>query len=799
MPSTWIRPLDSLSIDDIGLVGGKNAALGEMIAQLSTLGVAVPGGFATTSQAYRDYLVHNDLETVITREMTGLDLDDVADLQDRAQRVRDAIRAGSWPPALATAIQDAYRAMGAQAGGQVSVAVRSSATAEDLPNASFAGQQETFLHVRGADDVLEAVRNCYASLFLARAVAYRANRGFGHLEVGLSAGVQRMVRTDVGASGVLFTLEPDSGHRDFVYVTGAWGLGENVVQGRVVPDAFFVHKPTLAQGFPSVVWRRMGSKATALRYDVAAHTLADLPVSEADQNRWTVDDAEVLQLARWAVTIEQHFSAHHGRPTPMDIEWGKDGETGELFILQARPETVHSQDKPGHLRQYHLQGTPGTPLVTGLAVGSSVGTGIARVCETDADLAAVQPGDVLIASTTNPDWEPVMKIAAAIVTEQGGRTSHAAIVSREHGIAAVVGAEGAKAAVQPGQVVTVSCAEGGEGRVYAGEVPFTVEEIDLTALGTPKTDIMVNVGDPEQAFSVSRLPVAGIGLARMEFIYAGWVGIHPLAMLHPDQVPAEVTAEIGRRLGDDTNPRTAFVRRLSEGIAVLAAAFHPRPVILRFSDFKSNEYAHLVGGTTFEPDEENPMIGWRGASRYHHPVFKEAFALEVEAVRRVREHLGLTNVHVMVPFCRTPEEGQLVLDEMAAGGLARGKDGLLVYVMAEIPSNVLLAEEFAALFDGFSIGSNDLTQLVYGVDRDSAMVSHLFDDDGPALRKAVAMLLEAAVKTHTHVGICGQSPSDHPEFGAWLVEHGIDSISLTPDAVLRTTKAVLAAEAKLGR
>ncbi|MCB9662853.1 MAG: phosphoenolpyruvate synthase [Alphaproteobacteria bacterium] len=796
-PSRWVLPFARIGHEDLPRVGGKTASLGELIRALGPQGVAVPDGFAVTAAAYRDFLDHNGLVPVLHDLLDGLDVDDVARLQERSAAAREALRGGSMPPALAAEIRAAYARL--DPGGRLSVAVRSSATAEDLPTASFAGQQETFLHVRGADDVLRRVQDCFASLFLARAVAYRAHRGFGQLDVALSVAVQRMVRTDTGAAGVAFTLDPDTGHRGFVYLSGAWGLGENVVQGRVVPDAWYVHRSTLEAGHDGVVRRVLGTKATALRWDPQGGALADTPVPQADRDRFCLDDEEVRQLARWALAVEAQFTQVRGEPTPMDLEWGRDGETGELFLLQARPETVHGQRRTGLLRTWRLDATGHAPLVEGLAVGGAVGTGTARVCESAEDLAAVQPGDVLVARTTDPDWEPVMKVAAAIVTEEGGRTSHAAIVSREHGIPAVVAATGARSLLHAGQQITVSCAEGSIGRVYAGALAAEVEEVDLTTLPAPRTHILVNVGDPERALQASLLPVDGVGLARMEFVFAGWVGVHPLALLHPERTSPEVQAELARRCAGHATPQAWFVDRLAQGIGMLAAAFHPRPVILRFSDFKSNEYAHLLGGEAFEPQEENPMIGWRGASRYHHPAFREAFALEVAAVRQVREALGLTNLHLMIPFCRTPEEGRQVIAELARGGLRRGDGGLELYVMAEIPSNVLLAEEFAKDFDGFSIGSNDLTQLVYGVDRDSAMVADLFDDDGPALQRACAMLLEAAHGAGRKVGICGQAPSDHPAFAAFLVEHGIDSISLATDAVLATRQAVVEAEQRLER
>ncbi len=789
-----VRALDSLSSADLGLVGGKNAALGEMLRALGSLGVRVPGGFAVTAHAYRRFLAHSGLEAVIRDRLAGWDPDDVAGLQTRAAAIRAAIVAAPFPDDLATAIVEAYRALG----DAPRVAVRSSATAEDLPTASFAGQQETYLYVAGEDSLLEHVRRCFASLFTARAVAYRAHRGFGHLDVALSVGVQRMVRSDEASAGVMFTLDPDSGHRDFVYVTAAYGLGETVVQGRVVPDGYWVHGPTLRKGFGSVIRRQRGSKEVELVRDPAGG-LVERRVPTERAGAWALTDAEVVQLARWGLTIQDHFSGVRGTRTPMDIEWGKDGPTGELYILQARPETVHAQATSDRLRLFHLGATDAPLLAEGLAVGSAIATGACRVVERPEQLPSVQPGDVLVARITDPDWEPVMKRAAALVTEEGGRTSHAAIVAREHGIPAVVGAAGALAALPQGGTVTVSCAAGDRGAVYAGAVPFTVEEIDLSSLPRPRTKVMVNVGDPEQAMRVSMLPVDGVGLARMEFVFAGWVGVHPLALLHPERLSPAVRAEVGAKIAGWASGADYFVDRLAQGIGMLAAAFYPRPVILRFSDFKTNEYAHLLGGEGFEPHEENPMLGWRGASRYHHPAFRDAFALEVAAVRRVRERLGLDNLHVMVPFCRTPAEGRAVLGEMAKNGLVRGAGGLRCYVMAEIPSNILLAEAFAEDFDGFSIGSNDLTQLLYGVDRDSATVADLFDDDGPALRIACRMLLEKARAAGVTVGICGQSPSDHPAFAAFLVSNGIDSISLVPDSVLRTLPTLVEAERAQGR
>jgi len=673
--------------------------------------------------------------------------------------------------------------------------VRSSATAEDLPNASFAGQQESFLYVHGATPLLEAVKRCFASLFTARAISYRRDMGISDAGVALSVGVQRMVRADTASSGVIFTLDPDTGFRDAVLVTAAWGLGENVVQGRVEPDEYYVHKPTLGKGFAGVLRRKCGAKEAKLVYQSDRHRLANLDTNAAERRRLCLSDDEVLTLARWAVTIEEHYSKVRGTPTPMDLEWAKDGVSGELFIVQARPETVYSQRGPAELELYHLR-EAGEVLGEGIAIGSAIGAGVSRVIASPEKIAEFQPGEVLVTDSTDPDWEPVMKIASAIVTERGGRTSHAAIVAREMGIPAVVGMNGAMTAIPGGADVTVSCAEGPVGHVYRGALPFDVERIDPHSLPATKTKVMLNLAQPDQAFALSHLPVDGVGLARMEFIFAGWVGVHPLALTRYDSLPYEVKRQVIAKTGGAADRIEYFIDRLSQGIATLAAAFYPKPVILRFSDFKTNEYAHLVGGEAFEPREENPMIGWRGASRYYHPEFREGFMLEVEAVKRVREVLGLTNLKVMIPFCRTPDEGQKVLDTMAAGGLVRGVDGLEVYVMAEIPANVFLADRFAELFDGFSIGSNDLTQLCLGVDRDSERIAPLFDERNEAVKRACVMLIEKAHAAGRPVGICGQAPSDYPDFAAFLVQHGIDSLSLAPDAVVATRRHIASLEPK---
>jgi pyruvate,water dikinase len=795
----YVRPFKETSIEDVPLVGGKNASLGEMLRELSSLGIRVPDGFSVTAEGYRAFLAENDLEAPIRDLLKGLGRSDVADMGARAQKIRNLILAGRFPAALEAEIASAYRALSAAVGvPEAYVAVRSSATAEDLPNASFAGQQESFLMVHGEAELLSTVRRAFASLFTTWAIGYREDMGFDHLQVALSVGVQHMVRSDLASSGVIFTLDTETGFRNVVFVNSIWGLGENIVQGRVVPDAFYVHKERLAAGYRPLVWKKLGAKEFRLTYDESAHRLTNRPTAPEDRARFSVSDDDVLKLARWAMLIEQHYSAKRGTDTPMDIEWAKDGLTGELYIVQARPETVHSQDAGLTYKVYDLK-ERGRVLVEGLAVGQAVATGRTRVIDDPRGMAAFQPGEVLVTEITDPDWEPIMKLAAGIVTERGGRVSHAAIVARELGIPALVGAAGALKAVPDGAAVTLSTVEGEVGRLYEGELPYSVEEVDLASLERPRTRMMVNLGNPELAFRTAQLPVTGVGLARMEFIFASWVGVHPLALTRFDTLPTRIKHQIDKLTRGYASKPEFFVDKLAQGIGTLAAAFYPREVILRFSDFKTNEYAHLVGGELFEPKEENPMLGWRGASRYYHPDYKEGFMLEVAAVRRVRETFGLDNLKVMVPFCRTPEEGRRVLEVMEEGGLRRGEGGLEVYVMAELPSNIWDARAFAALFDGFSIGSNDLTQLTLGLDRDSERVAPLFDERNEAVEYACALLIEAAHKAGRKVGICGQAPSDYPDFAAFLVQRGIDSISLTPDSVLRTLPVILEAERSLTR
>jgi pyruvate, water dikinase len=797
MSDDWIRWFDTLTLDDVPRVGGKNASLGELRRSLTPRGVRVPDGFATTADAYRTFLRDSGVETVVERTLTGLDVGDLPALQDAGRAVRSAILDAELPRLLTQEVRRAYRRLEEEYGAGCDVAVRSSATAEDLPEASFAGQQETFLNVRGEAALLEAVRRCFASLFTDRAIVYRTERGFAHREVALSVGVQKMVRADLGGAGVMFSLDPESGFRDVVVINAAWGLGESVVQGTVNPDEYTVFKPTLREGFRPVLQRRAGSKEFKLVYDEGGtRPVRSVPVSPKDRRRLVLSEEEILTLARWACLVEDHYSARAGIPLPMDMEWARDGLTGELFLLQARPETVHARSAGAALERYHLEGT-GELLTTGRSVGERVGDGPARVIRSVAQLGELRQGEVLVTEMTDPDWEPVMRRAAAIVTDQGGRTCHAAIVSRELGIPAVVGTERGTEAVSSGEDVTVSCAEGVEGRVYRGRIPWRVERTDLSGLERPETRILLNVGNPGEAFRLASLPCDGVGLARLEFIVSAHIRVHPMALLHPERISDPGVRERVEGLSAGyAEPGEYFVERLAEGVGTIAAAFWPKEVIVRLSDFKSNEYAGLPGGADFEPKEENPMLGFRGASRYHDPRYREAFALECRALRRVREGMGLRNVKVMIPFCRTVDEGRRVLEEMEANGLARGEDGLEVYMMCEIPSNVILAEAFAEIFDGFSIGSNDLTQLVLGVDRDSALVSGLFDERNPAVLMMVSAAVRAARGAGRKIGICGQAPSDFPEFARFLVEEGIDSISLNPDVVVKTTMQVLELERK---
>lgn len=799
--ANFIRWFSELGADDVPTVGGKNASLGEMYRALTPLGVRVPNGFAITAGAYRRTLELAGAVPRLREALEGLDVQDVDDLARRARLARDIVYAAALPEDLTREIRTAYAQLRAEYGADMTVAVRSSATAEDLPTASFAGQHESFLNVAGEARLLDAVRLCFASLFKDRAIAYRVENGFDHLRILQSVCVMQMVRSDRAASGVMFTLDTDSGFRDVVFITGAYGLGENIVQGTVDPDEFYVFKPTLKLGHRTVLRRKLGGKEVRLVYSKAAgrESTCNLPTSREDQARYCIDDADVLALADAAVAIEDHYSRRAGAPTPMDIEWAKDGIDGHIYIVQARPETVASRKPLHRVDEYRLR-APAPPLVTGRAVGSTIATGKARVITDVLALGQFRPGEVLVAETTMPDWGTVMKIAAAVVTNRGGRTCHAAIVARELGIPAVVGCDDATARIRTGDDVTVSCAAGAEGRVYAGVLPFEKTSVELSSLARPRTHLMVNLGNPDTAFQTALLPNDGVGLARMEFIVAEHIKVHPMALVHPEKVedPA-ARAEIARLTQSFERPADYFVRELSEGVGMIAAAFHPKPVIVRMSDFKTNEYASLIGGSAFEPKEENPMIGFRGASRYTHPAYAEGFALECAAMKRVREDMGLTNVKLMIPFCRRVQEAERVLEAMASHGLRRGVDGLEIYVMCEIPNNVIQIDAFARLFDGFSIGSNDLTQLTLGVDRDSRIVAFDFDERDEGVKELIRQTIEGGRRNGRHVGICGQAPSDYPEVAAYLVELGIDAMSVTPDTLLKITRDVLAVEARLGR
>jgi pyruvate, water dikinase len=782
---TYILPFRELDMSRVAEVGGKNASLGELLAHLDPQGIRVPDGFAVTADGFRLHLKRAGLDERIYTALDRLDASDVTALSQVARSIREDIRSAPLPPELAARITQAYRTLSKRyEEEETDVAVRSSATAEDLPTASFAGQQESYLNVRGEERLLQAVRDCMASLFTDRAIVYRTERGFAHRGVALSVGVQKMVRSDLGSAGVIFTLDTESGFRDVVVVTGAFGLGETVVQGRVDPDEFWVHKPTLENGFPSIIRRELGQKEVRLVYGSGDNrSLVEERVPLELRQAPVLTDSELLTLSRWAVRIEEHYGKRAGQPTPMDIEWAKDGRNGHLYIVQARPETVHAQSGPPKFEMFRIRGK-GKLLVQGKAVGAKAGTGRVRVIHAASELSAFQPGEVLVAPMTDPDWEPVLRRAAAVVTDHGGRTCHAAIVSRELGIPCVVGTGKATSTLLTGDEVTVSCAEGDEGKVYAGKVEFDRTEIDPAKLPEPRVPVMLNVGNPENAFLLGQLPSAGVGLLRIEFLVSSAIGVHPMALVHPERVTdTAALAELRRRTAGSASPSEFFVERLAAGVAQIAAAFYPRPVIVRFSDFKTNEYAGLIGGRDFEPVEDNPMIGFRGASRYYDERYREGFALECRAIRRVREELGLTNVKVMIPFCRTLDEGKHVLAELEKNGIRRGDHELEVYVMCEIPNNVILAEEFSELFDGFSIGSNDLTQLTLGIDRDSEILSPLFDEQDPGVKRSIALVIERAHKHRRKVGLCGQAPSDHPEFARFLADQRIDSISVTPDAL----------------
>ncbi|GHE22759.1 phosphoenolpyruvate synthase [Halomonas urumqiensis] len=777
----YIVWFDQLGMDDVERVGGKNASLGEMISNLSDAGVTVPGGFATTAHAYREFLSHEGLNERINTALSTLDVDDVTALAKTGAEIRQWVIDTPLPPTFEKHLRSAYETLSSQH-PKLKVAVRSSATAEDLPDASFAGQQETFLNIEGFDNIKRAVHEVFASLFNDRAISYRVHRGYAHENVALSAGIQKMVRSETGASGVMFTLDTESGYRDAVFVTASWGLGETVVQGAVNPDEFYVHKPTLAAGRPAVLRRNLGSKLIKMVYGQeasAGKSVDTIDVPLADRGRFCINDQQVMALASQAVTIEQHYQR------PMDIEWAQDGDDGKLYIVQARPETVVSQQEGGKLERFQLK-EKGRTLVTGRAIGQRIGRGAVKVVFSPDDMNKVNAGDVLVTDMTDPDWEPIMKRASAIVTNRGGRTCHAAIIARELGIPAVVGCGDATEVLADGRDVTVSCAEGDAGNVYDGLLEFDRRVTSVDAMPEIPFKIMMNVGNPDRAFGFASLPNAGVGLARLEFIINRMIGVHPKALLEYDTLPAELQQSIDLRIAGYNSPVDFYVDKLVEGISTLAAAFYPQRVIVRLSDFKSNEYENLIGGKNYEPGEENPMLGFRGASRYISDSFRPCFELECRALKRVREVMGLDNIEIMVPFVRTTEEASQVIDLLAANGLKRDPQGLKVIMMCELPANALLADEFLEYFDGFSIGSNDLTQLTLGLDRDSGIVAHLFDERNPAVKKLLAMAIQACRAKGKYIGICGQGPSDHPDLAKWLMEQGIDSVSLNPDAVLET-------------
>jgi pyruvate, water dikinase len=793
----YVRWFKDIKIEDVPLVGGKNASLGEMYRELAGRGVKIPNGFAVTAGAYWHVINSAGILDKLKETMQGLDKTNVDDLAKRGKLARDLIFAAGLPDDLWAEIKTAYNQLCREYGPDTDVAVRSSATAEDLPTASFAGQQETYLNISGYPALKAACSKCLASLFTNRAISYRIDNDFNHFEVALSIGIMKMVRSDLATSGVIFTVDTETGFKDVVFITASYGLGENIVQGAVSPDEYYVFKPTFRNGYKSIIRKNLGGKSIKMVYGVGDSKVLtrNVAVSEADRRRFCLSNDEILKLAGFALQIEDYYSVKTGKLRPMDIEWAKDGISSELFIVQARPETVESQKDLDIMETYYLD-QKGNVLATGKGVGEKIAGGRAHIISDVAHLSTFKPGEILVSDSTNPDWEPVMKTAAAIISNRGGRTCHAAIISRELGIPAVVGAGDATEKIHTGQNITISCAEGDQGLIYDGILPFHIEKFSLKNLRRPKTKIMMNLGNPEQAFSFSRIPNDGVGLARMEFIINSYIKIHPMALIHPEKI----TDEFDRRQIEEltygyTNKNDYFVEKLAHGVGTIAAAFFPKPVIVRLSDFKSNEYAHLTGGRYFEPVEENPMIGFRGASRYYNELYREGFALECRALKVVREEMGLTNLVIMVPFCRRLAEGERVLAEMARNGLQRGVRGLEVYIMCEIPNNVILVDEFSRLFDGFSIGSNDLTQLVLGVDRDSALVAHDFDERDPGVMKMISLAIQGARRNHRHSGLCGQAPSDYPEFAEFLVKEGIDSISLNPDSIMKITRKVIEMEA----
>ncbi|TWF45711.1 phosphoenolpyruvate synthase [Chitinophaga polysaccharea] len=786
--NTFIKQFSAIGMSDVPEVGGKNASLGEMISGLKGKGIRVPDGFATTAAAFRYFLDVNQLTGQLEILLQTLNRQDYSNLAAIGAAIRNLILQATFPDDLKQAILSAYQTLSGST--PAAVAVRSSATAEDMPQASFAGQHESFLNIQGPTALIDAVHRCYASLYTDRAIKYREDNHFDHNKVALCAGVQQMVRSDLACSGVGFTLEPESGFRDVVLLTGIWGLGENIVQGTVVPDEFYVFKPTLQQGKQAIIQRKKGSKAQMLVYGATTATL-NIPTPDYKQAQYVLSDEEITRLARWAVDIEQHYQC------PMDIEWAKDGINGELYLIQARPETIHSREKPQHVTTYQLK-DKGLRIVSGEAIGSQAISGTARVLASPTDAGRLNAGEIIVTTNTSPDWDPLLKKAAAIVTDSGGRTSHAAIVAREMGVPAITGTQHATTTIHDGQLITVSCCEGRTGFVYDGAIPIEKTTSDYSQVKMPQgTAAMLIISDPEKAFQLSLLPNDGVGLLRMEFIITRYINIHPMALVKYNVLKdQEAKEKIAALTADYGNKEQFFIDRLSEGIATIAAAFYPKDVIVRMSDFKTNEYRQLLGGKEFEPSEENPMLGFRGASRYYHPLYREGFALECAAIRRVRNEMGLTNVKVMIPFCRTVNEGRKVLQVMASCGLKQGEDALEVYVMAEIPSNVLEAEKFADIFDGFSIGSNDLTQLTLGIDRDSGLIANIFDEEDPAAMQMISMMLHNAKKAGARIGLCGQAPSDIPAFASFLVAHGIDSISFNPDALLKGIENIRNAEEK---
>tara|TARA_R110002020_G_scaffold254617_1_gene468332 strand:- start:8044 stop:10431 length:2388 start_codon:yes stop_codon:yes gene_type:complete len=792
--SKYIRFFSDLNNQDTAAVGGKNASLGEMIRELGPKGISIPAGFATTAQAYWDYLEHNQLREKLISNFDKLDKKEFKNLKQIGKKLRDLMLQGEFPEELAQAIKEGYAQLEEKEEVLTSVAVRSSATAEDLPEASFAGQHDSFMNIQGPEDTLETCKKCFASLFTDRAIRYREHNGFDHMQVALSAGVQKMVRSDKASAGVVFTILPDTGFDQVIFLTGSWGLGDNVVQGAVNADEFHVFKPALKKGLRSIISKNLGSKEKTMVYAGTASKKGDTTVNkktaEKDQKKFMLSDEEVYKLAVWAMEIEEHY----GRA--MDIEWAKDGESGKLYIVQARPETVHSGKEKTSIKEYKLK-SEGKLITSGTGIGNKITKGVSRRLDSPDESDKLKEGDVLVTDITNPDWDNVMKKASAIITNSGGRTSHAAIVARELGAVAVVGTENATETIKDGQEITVSCAAGSYGEIYEGFLEWEENEIDFQKFDEPKTEVMLILADPELAYSYSSYPVKGVGLMRLEFVINNTIQIHPLALLHFDKLKdSKAKSNIEELSASYPEKRLFFVEKLAEGVATIAAAFYPREVIVRMSDFKSNEYANLIGGAEFEPQEENPMLGFRGASRYYSEEYKEAFQMECEAMKIVRDEMGMTNVKLMIPFCRTVDEGKRVINLMGDFGLKQGWNGLEIYVMCEIPSNVLQAEEFAEIFDGFSIGSNDLTQLTLGLDRDSALVSDLFDENNTSAKQMISVAIEKALKKGKKIGLCGQAPSDFPDFAKFLVEEGITSISFNPDAVAKGIKNILEAESK---